>query len=46
MWRLLVVLDVPLDNEVKDSEAGNTNTEEDKSEKKRLYRSCVISDTW
>jgi len=43
---MLVVLDAPLDNEVKDSEAGNTNTEEDKSEKKRLYRSCVISDTW
>jgi len=46
VWRLLVVLDAPLDNEVEDSEAGNTNTEEDKSEKKRLYRSCVISDTW
>ena len=46
MWRVLVVLDEPLDDEVEDSEAGNTNTEEDKSEKKRLYRSCVISDTW
>ena len=38
--------DATLDDEVEDSEAGNTNTEEDKSEKKRLYRSCVISDTW
>ena len=46
VWRVLLVLDEPLDDEVKDSEAGNTNTEEDKSEKKRLYRSCVISDTW
>ena len=45
-WRVLVVLDLPLDDEVEDSEAGNTNTEEDKSEEKRLYRSCVISDTW
>ena len=44
-WCLLV-LHVPLDDEVEDSEAGNTNTEEDKSEKKRLYRSCVIYDTW
>ena len=44
-WCLLV-LHVPLDDEVEDSETGNTNTEEDKSEKKRLYRSCVISDTW
>ena len=43
---MFVVLDEPLDDEVEDSEAGNTNTEEDKSEKKRLYRSCVISDTW
>ena len=46
VWRMFVVLDEPLDDEVEDSEAGNTNTEEDKSEKKRLYRSCVISDTW
>ena len=34
---LLVVEDETLDNEVEDSEAGNTNTEEDKSENKRLY---------
>ena len=46
VWKVLVVLDVPLDDEVEDSEAGNTNTEEDKSEEKRLYRSCVISDSW
>ena len=46
VWRMFVVLDEPLDDEVEDSEAGNTNTEEDKSEKKRLYRSCMISDTW
>ena len=46
VWRVFVVLDEPLDDEVEDSEAGNTNTEEDKSEKKRLYRSCMISDTW
>ena len=46
VWRVLAVEDAPLDDEVEDSEAGNTNTEEDKSEKKRLYRSCVISDTW
>ena len=46
VWMVLVVHNAILDNEVEDSEADNTNNEEDKNEKKRLYRSCVISDTW